>query len=109
MSKSLAITQNLVLLIAVCIVFVSSITSAKAGSTSSSGVTPGSSDINPGSADTIRRNYFLRYPAAKEFAPTTLGGSDQVVDGTSIGTGAMVIPKSGPVCVWPLNPLTLMS
>ena len=82
---------------------------AYAGGASSSGTSPSAQDINPGSANTIRHNYYLRFPAAKEASPTQYGGCDQVVNGVSIGSGATVSPKSGPVSVWPLDGLSMFA
>src|SRR5262249_19969150 len=60
-------------------------------------------DPNPGTAFCIRKNYFLRYPVAREFGPKVVGGHDVIQKGYSLGPGVIVHCKSGPVQVWPTN------
>ncbi len=69
-----------------------------AQATSSSG---NLANLNPGNTVSIRQNYGKRFPVAKENFPTSLGGSDVVVDGSSIGPG-VVVHGPGPVATWPV-------
>lgn len=59
-------------------------------------------DTNKGTAFDIRKNYFLRFPVAREFGPTSSGGHDVIVDKKSVGPGVIVHCKSGPVQMWPV-------
>jgi hypothetical protein len=61
----------------------------------------GDKDPNPGTAFDIRKNYFLRYPVAREFGPFTVNGHDVIQQGYSLGPGIIIHSKSGPVQVWP--------
>jgi hypothetical protein len=66
-------------------------------------------DSNPGTAWNIRQNYMLRYPVAKEFGPSTAGGSDVIQNKTSQGPGVVVHSTSGPVYIWPYPVPTAIS
>ncbi len=59
-------------------------------------------DSSKGTGWDIRKNYFLRYPVAKEFGPSTVGGGHDVIqNGKSMGPGTIQHNKSGPVQLWP--------
>lgn len=59
-------------------------------------------DSNPGTAWDIRKNYFLRFPAAREFGPVEAGGQDVIKDKKSMGPGVVTHCLSGPVQTWPV-------
>ncbi|MBI4533066.1 MAG: hypothetical protein HY711_03890, partial [Candidatus Melainabacteria bacterium] len=79
------------------------------GASSTSKAPGDTNDSNEGTAWDIRKNYFLRFPVAKEFGPSTDGGKDVIEKGESKGPGIIVHSKSGPVQVWPVIVPTAIS
>jgi hypothetical protein len=79
---------------------------SSSGGGGSSAATGDKDDAQPGNAGNIKKNYYLRYPAAKEFSKTDFGGKDATTDPKqgpeeSKGPGLVQNDKSGPLQLWP--------